>query len=86
MCSCCQEIETTTHLLLHCPNHYCARKTNFHKINQASGTISRQSDSAITKILLFGDNKLDFETSKIFPKSKIELIPLTERFSCPLFE
>ena len=48
--------------LLHCPNHHCARKTLFHKINQVSGIISRQSDSTITKILLFGDNKLDFET------------------------
>ena len=26
-----QKIETTTHFLLHCPNHYCARKTLFHK-------------------------------------------------------
>ena len=34
MCSCGQDIETTTHFLLHCPNHHCARKTLFHKINQ----------------------------------------------------
>ena len=44
MCCCGQGIETTTHFLLHCPNHYCARKTLFHKINQVSGTILRQSD------------------------------------------
>ena len=65
MCYCGQDIETTTHFLLHCPNHHCARKTLFHKINQVSGTILRQNDSTITKILLFGDNKLDFET-KLF--------------------
>ena len=63
MCYCGQDIETTTHFLLHCPNHHCARKTLFDKINQVSGTILRQSDSTITKILLFGDNKLDFETN-----------------------
>ena len=45
MCYCGQDIETTTHFLLHCPNHHCARKTLFDKINQVSGTISRQSDS-----------------------------------------
>ena len=86
MCSCDQDIETTTHFLLHCPNHHCARKTLFHKINQVSGNILRQSDSAITKILLFGDIKLDFETNKILLMSTIEFISLTERFSCPSFE
>ena len=86
MCYCGQDIETTTHFLLHCPNHHCARKTLFDKINQVSGTILRQSDSTITKILLFGDNKLDFETNKILLMSTIEFISLTERFSCPLFE
>ena len=62
MCFCGQDIETTTHFLLHYPNHHCARKTLFHKINQVSGTILRQSDSTITKILLLCDNKLDFIT------------------------
>ena len=60
MCYCGQDIETTTHFLLHCPNHHCARKTLFHKINQVSGTISRQSHSTIAKILLFSNNELDF--------------------------
>ena len=85
MCYCGLDIETTTHFLLHCSNHHCARTTLFHKINQVSGTISRQSDSTIAKILLFGDNKLDFETNKIFLISTIEFISLTKRFRCPLF-
>ena len=86
MCYCGQDIETATHFFLHCPNHHCARKTLFDKTNKVSGTILKQSDSTITKILLFGDNKLDFETNKILLMSTIEFISLTERFSCPLFE
>ena len=86
MCYCGQDIETTTHFLLHCPSQDCARKTLFDKINQISGTILRQSDPTTTKILLFGDNKLDFETNKVLLMSTIEFISLTERFSCPLFE
>ena len=86
MCSCGQDIEIRTHFLLDFPNHHCARETLFHKITQVSGNISRQSDSTITKILLFGDNKLDFETIKILLMSRIEFISLTQRFSCPLFE
>ena len=50
------------------------------------GNISKQSDSVITKTLLFGDNKLDFETNKILLMSTIEFISLTERFSCPLIK
>ena len=85
MCYCGQDIETTTHFLLHCPNHHCARKTLIDKINQVSGINLRQSDSTVTKILLSGDNKLDFETNKILLMSTVEFISLTERFSCPLF-
>ena len=86
MCYCGQDIETTTHFLLHCPNHHCARKTLFHKINQVSGNISRLSDLTVTKILLFGGKKLDFETNKTLLMSGTESISLTERLSCPLFE
>ena len=83
---CSQDIEITTHFHLHCLNRHCTTKNLFHKITQVSGTISRQSDSTITKILLFGDSKLDFETNKILQISAIEFVSLTERFSCPLFE
>ena len=77
----------TSHFLLRCPKHNCARKALFHKINQLSGTISRQSDLTITNILLFGDNKLDIdETNKILLMSTIEFISLPGRFNCPLFE
>ena len=86
MCSYGQDVETSTHFLLHCPNHHCAKKTLFHKVNKVSGIILRQSDSTIAKILLFGDIKLDFETNKILLMSTIEFISLTERFSYPLFE
>ena len=86
MYSCSQEIETTTHFLLFCLNHDHARKTPFPKINKVSGTILRESNSTITKVLLFGYTKLDFETNKILLMSTIESISLTERFSCALFE
>ena len=86
VCSCRQDIKLITHFLLHCPNHHCARETLFYKANQVSGTITRLSHSAITKILLFGDNKLDFKRNKILQMYKIESISLTKRFSCPLFK
>ena len=54
ICSCGQEIETTSHFLLHCLNYRCARKTFFEKINLIESNILQQSDLSITKDLLFG--------------------------------
>ena len=39
ICSCGQEIETTSHFLLHCLNYRCARKTFFEKINLIDSNI-----------------------------------------------
>ena len=58
----------------------------FQEIHRISGNISEQSNSTIANILLFGDNKLDFETKKTSPMSTTELILSTERLSCPLLE
>ena len=79
--TCGQNTKTTTHSLLHCPNHHCERKTFFEKKNQVSGNTLKQSYSTIAKILLFGDNKLDFETNKILLMAAIKFILLAERFS-----
>ena len=44
-------------------------------VYQISDNISEQSDSAMRKILLFNDNKLDFETNNF-----------AQRFICPLIQ
>ena len=44
MCTCGQDIETTTHFFFHCPNHRCQQKSSFSPIR---GNISGQSDSTI---------------------------------------
>ena len=54
ICDCGQEIETTSHFLLHCLNYRCARKTFFEKINLIDSNILQQSDLSITNDLLFG--------------------------------
>ena len=84
MCSCGQNSETTTQFKL--PQSSLCKENPLSQGKSVIGTISRQSDSIITKILLFGDNKLDFETNKILLMFTIEFHSLTERFICPLFE
>ena len=39
MCSCGQEIETSTHFLLHCSSYYCAGQTLFKKVNKIDLTM-----------------------------------------------
>ena len=58
VCSCGQEIETSTHFLLHCSNYHSARQTLFEKVKKIDSSILKQNDQVITKILLFGDEKL----------------------------
>ena len=58
ICSCGQEIETSTHFFLHCSNCYCARQTLFEKVIKIDSTIIKQNDQVITKLLLWGNDKL----------------------------
>ena len=55
-------------------------------ISSRNDTISKQGDSKITKILLFGNNKTDFETNKTLLMSTTKFISLTGRLGCPLFK
>ena len=86
ICSCGQEIETTSHFLLHCLNYRCARKTFFEKINLLDSNISQQSDLSMTNDLLYGNEKLKDDKNNALLTSTIELIQSTERFKYQLFQ
>lgn len=53
--------------------------------HQISGNFPERGDSSITKILSFGNNKLDFETRKTLLMCTIELTLSKEGFICLLF-
>ena len=86
ICSCGQEIETTSHFLLHCLNYRCARKTFFEKINLIDSNILQQSNLSIIKDLLFGSEKLKDDKNNALFTSTIELMQSTERFKYSLFQ
>ena len=58
ICSCGQEIETTSHFLLRCLKYHFARQTFFEKINLIDSNILQQNDLSITKNLLLDSEKL----------------------------
>ena len=87
ICSCGhQEIETTSHLLLHCLSYCCARKTFFGKINLIDSNILQQSNLPITNDLLFGCEKLNNNKNNTLLMSVIELIQSMERFKHQLLQ
>ena len=86
ICSCGQEIEATSHFLIHCLNYRCARKTFFEKINLIDSNILQQSDLSITNDLLFGSEKLKDDKNNALLTSTIEFIQSTERFKYQLLQ
>ena len=56
LCFCSNEIETSTHYLLHYPTYTKERMTLLNKIKSINCGILEFSDAVVTKILLLGDN------------------------------
>ena len=85
ICSCGQEIETSTQCLLRCSNYHCVRQTLFEKVNKIDSTILKQNGQVTTNLLLFGDEKLKAAQNKSVLMSTIEFLQATERFKTSLF-
>ena len=71
---CGNEIETSTHYLLHCPTYTNERLTLLNKIKSINCCILESSDVTVTKILLFGDNTLSNSYNTLILNSTIEYI------------
>ena len=80
LCFCGNEIETSTHYLLHCPTYTNERMTLLNKIKSINCSILEFSDAVVTKILLFGDNTLSDSCNTLILNSTIDYIISTKRF------
>ena len=83
-CYCRQEIETTTHFLLHCPQYSNNRTTFLNKIKSLINNFQDKNDLALTNLLLYGDMSLSTETNKSILNSTIDFLLETRRFADPL--
>ena len=72
LCLCGNEIETSTHYLLHCPTHTNERLTVLNKIKSINCSILEFTDAAVTKILLFDDNTPSESSNTLILNSTIE--------------
>ena len=80
LCLCGNEIETSTHYLLHSPTYTNKRLTLLNKIKSINSCIVEPSDAAVTKILLFSCDTLSNSSNTLILNSASEYIISTQRF------
>jgi len=84
ICYCGQDIETTSHFLLHCPLYVKNRTTFLNKIKMINSELIENSDNVLSNIL-FGFTSLSIENNTFILNSTIEFLLESRRFDKPLF-
>ena len=72
LCFCGNEIETSTHYLLHSPTYTNKRMTLLNKIKSINCRMLEFSDIIVTKSLIFGDNTLSDSCNTLILDSTID--------------
>ena len=83
MCDCGSEIESTHHLLLHCPFFKDERKKLFENLQNIKPYILEFQKDFLTNILLFGSNKFEETINGKVIQSKITNLKLSSRLKDP---
>ena len=84
ICSCGENIETTTHYLLHCSNYLNERMTLLTNLQNVEENILDRNYSRLSEILLFGDSSFNDAKNTSILNSTIQYIFDTKRFDVPL--
>ena len=84
ICSCGQNIETSTHFLLHCPNYSSERLTFLNIISNIHRSSLNKNDLKVTKSLLYGDSSLGDTNNTLVMNASMELLVASKRFDVPL--
>ena len=81
LCFCGNEIETSTHYLLHCPTYTNERMTFLNKIKSVNCSILELSDAVVTQILLLGGNTLIDSSNTFILNSTVDYVISARRFN-----
>ena len=85
ICSCGQNIETSTHFLLHCSNYSNERLTFLNIIRNIDRNNLNENDLKVTGTRLYGDSWLDDINKSVIMNATIEFLFASKRFHVPLF-
>ena len=84
LCLCENDVETSSHFLLHCPTYSKEIMSFLNKIKNINYSILELSDTIITKTLLLVDSLLSDSTNTLILNSTIEYVIATKRFDDPI--
>ena len=82
LCSSGVDIETTSHYFLYCPLFHAERSTLTNNITEIDSTIFNNSDSVVTRILLYGNESFKVEVNLQILN---DFVLSTNRFDKPLY-
>ena len=86
LCSCGNDIESTVHFFLHCPNFTTQRQTLLNKLKSVDASVMAENEISVVKTILFGRSDFNYSpTKKLLMQPLVSFILTTERFNCPLF-
>ena len=85
ICTCGEDIETTSHYLLHCPDYLEERKTLLNTISCIVPNIFDFNNDQLTEILLYGKDDLDNINNTSILDGTINYLIETKRFNAQLF-
>ena len=85
ICNCGQDIETTSHYLLHCPDYLHERKTLLNTVSFIVSNIFDFNNHEVTEILLYGKDHLDDVNNTSILDSRINYLIEIKRFNAELF-
>ena len=83
-CSYGDDIETTIHYILHCPNYLDERRTLLDNLQSIGENIHDKNDSEISELLLFGVSSNNDTSSTCILNATIQYILATKIFDVPL--
>ena len=85
-CSCCLDIESTAHFLLHCPTYIIERRTPLSILVNIDNNLVDLCETVLIRALLFGSNSFDTDANTNVLNATIEYTLSTKRFDEPLFQ
>ena len=85
-CSCRFDIESTAHILLHCPTYIIERRTLLSTLVNIDNNLLDLCEPVLIRTLLFGSNSFDTDANTNVLNATIEYLPSTKRFHEPLFQ
>ena len=85
ICNCGEDIETTSHYLLHCPDYLHERKTLLNTVSCIVPNIFDFNNDQLTEIRLYGKEDLDSINNTSILDATINYLIETKRFNSELF-